>query len=104
MKTQRLKVWPESFDAMFAGKTWTCRRCDDRQFSVGEVIDFIRWDPSPAAKQDPMFLRSRITGITRHAGGIELVGLVSGAGSNLVPMAILTFIPLFGGPGEPPNE
>lgn len=101
--SQRLKIWPEAFDQLFhSTKPFTIRRCDDRQFRVGEVLDFVRFDPTAGAAQDPMFCRCRVTAITRHAGGTELLGVTSD--DKLVPMAVLTLIPMLGGPGEPPAE
>lgn len=103
MTTQRLKVWPEAFDQLFmsGNRAWTIRRCDDRQFKIGEVIDFVRWDPTAGAVQEPAFCRARLVGITMHAGAAELLALADG---KLVPMAVLTVLPMVGGPGEPPTE
>lgn len=41
-----LKCWPEHFDAVMDGsKTFEVRR-DDRWFSVGDILDLRRWEPT----------------------------------------------------------
>ncbi len=115
---QRLKMWPEAFDQLVRGnKRWSIRRRDDRQFKPGEIIDFVRWDPRPGAKQEAAYCRCKVTEVTFDAGTLRLLGLDLGfLGSisvdgqtyvpvdKLVPMVILTLDPQFAQSGEPPAE
>jgi hypothetical protein len=87
----RLKIWPGDLDEIVQGKKRSdVRRCDDRQFRVGQVWELSPWDPNA---MDWIVLPSvmvRITHVERMAGPLMLCG-VSRKGLSAVPMAVLSF-------------
>lgn len=81
----RLKTWPGDLDQIASGaKRAEVRRCDDRNFRVGQVWELYAWDPDG---HQEIFtfprVRIRITHIERMAGPICLA--VGG-----IPLAVLS--------------
>jgi hypothetical protein len=57
-----LKLWPEYFQAKLDGKKpWEYRTAIDRRFAVGDVVNFLEWDPD----------REKYTG--RNIGPVKII-------------------------------
>jgi len=88
----QLKTWPGDLDQIQQGsKRAEVRRCDDRNFRVGQVWELVPWDPATAQglpSLDSVFIR--ITHIERMAGPL----IVAGVGRRVqpaIPLAVLSF-------------
>ena len=93
--TIRLKCWPIPFAAICAGrKKADVRDLTDRTFSIGDVLEFERWDPATNAA-DGALARVRITDLTTTAGPLYLMGVQltdDGFGpGRLAKIAVLSF-------------
>lgn len=73
--THQLKCWGGSFDAIERGdKRADVRSNDDRDFQIGDVLEFIRWDHDldrPTGRR----MQARVTHITMHAGDLGMLGV-----------------------------
>jgi len=97
--TIRLKCWAVNWDAIASGaKTSEIRSTQDRTFSVGDVLELVRWDPAADAPTDavPAVLGVRITWIDSVAGETNIIGVRLAdhgdrRGGQLVNLAVLSF-------------
>ena len=97
--TIRLKCWAVNWDAIASGaKTSEIRSTQDRTFSVGDVLELVRWDPVADAPTDavPAVVGVRITWIDSVAGETNIIGVRLAdhgdrRGGQLVNLAVLSF-------------
>lgn len=78
--TIRLKSWPASWDAIIVGdKTAEIRSCEDRTFSVGDILELERWDPATGKPAPPGhmsgILAVRVTYVDMMAGDVNFIGV-----------------------------
>lgn len=52
IRTHELKVWPEPFRSLMAGRKKHEIRKFDRDFQVGDLLILKEWDPHPAIADD----------------------------------------------------
>lgn len=45
MKAHQLKTWPQYFEEIFTGKKSFEVRINDRDFKIGDRLDFMEWNP-----------------------------------------------------------
>lgn len=84
-----LKSWPGDFEAVAVGrKTAEVRRCDDRDFRVGDVLRLREYDPGPDLYTGRQ-IRVLITHVDRMAGPLILFGAHQGSEEG-VPLAMLS--------------
>ena len=93
-KTHRLKIWPGDFEAVRTGmKTADIRRCDDRDFRRGDILELDEWNPN--AKDGEQYtgrrLRVVVTHIDRMAGPRMLCAVGNVGADDVVPLAVLSF-------------
>lgn len=93
--TIRLKCWPLSWDAIAAGdKTCEIRTTNNRTFSVGDILELVRWDPDTRAEtllaDRPMIVAVQVTHIDNYAGSAEILGS-TGDQDFVVRLAVLSF-------------
>lgn len=107
--TIRLKCWSTNWDAIARGeKTAEIRSTEDRTFSVGDVLELVRWDPVADAANGPI-LGVQVTHIDGVAGETNIIGVrlhrgsPQGAGGMLVNLAVLSFRLLGVDAGSPPR-
>lgn len=93
----KLKIWPGDFEAVRAGtKTCEIRRCDDRQFRVGDVLELRAFDPMAAggigAYLGVQYVqRVRITHVDRTAGPRMLLAAARSSLEDVVQVAAISF-------------
>jgi len=87
----RLKIWPGDLDEIALGKKKSeVRRCDDRQFRVGQCWELSPWDPATNEWLPAPSVIIRITHVERMAGPLMIAG-VSRRGLSALPLAVLSF-------------
>ena len=91
-KVHKVKCWPGDFEAIRLGvKTCEIRRCDDRDYRVGDVLEPHEYDPN--AKNGDGYtgrlIRVRITHVDRMAGPLMIAGVA--APEIAIPLAALSF-------------
>jgi hypothetical protein len=86
-----LKIWPGDLDEIQQGKKKAeVRRCDDRQFRVGQVWELIPWDVLEDMRLPMDTVHIRITHVERMAGPLIIAG-VGRRVSQAIPLAVLSF-------------
>jgi hypothetical protein len=87
----QLKTWPGDLDQIREGKKKAeVRRCDDRQFRVGQVWELVPWDIEADCRLPLAGVYIRITHVERMAGPL----IIAGIGRRVVqaiPLAVLSF-------------
>ena len=58
-RTHILKTWPSQWRAVASGEKRFEIRINDRDFSVGDVLDLRMFDPTPTAEYDGWCLREQ---------------------------------------------
>ncbi len=87
----QLKTWPGDLDEILQGKKKAeVRRCDDRQFRVGQVWELMPWDPDAERYLELRGVFVRITHIERMAGPL-LIGGIGRRQLQPIPLAVLSF-------------
>lgn len=90
MVAGQLKAWPGDLDEISQGrKKSEVRRCDDRQFRVGQVWELVPWDIEHELRLPLASIYIRITHIQRMAGPLMIAGV--GRRHEAIPMAVLSF-------------
>jgi hypothetical protein len=92
--THKLKIWPGDFEAVrAAAKTCEVRRCDDRNFRVGDVLELHEFDPNRSIESaySGRFIRVRLTHVDRLAGPRMISGIGRASLDDVVPLAVLSF-------------
>lgn len=90
-KTHVLKSWPADFEAIRIGElTAEIRRCDDRDFRVGDILEEREYEPT-AARFTGRMIRLRITRVDRMVGPRMLAGIGRSSLDDVVPLAFLSF-------------
>ncbi len=106
MSVHELKVWPEPFAEIVAGrKRAEIRAVKDRMFAVGDTLHLRCWDPKTAtytgAGADAL-----ITSVADKAGPLDLFGMERPGAEDqggLVPLFVLSFQLVWSWKGgEPP--
>lgn len=88
-QVHKVKCWPADFEAMRLGiKTADARRCDDRKYRVGDILEQQEWDPA-TEKYSGRILRQRVTYIERMAGPRMFCAVGNVGADDVVPMVIL---------------
>lgn len=86
-----LKSWPADFEAIRVGAlTAELRRCDDRDFRVGDTLREREYEPAADAYSGRS-IRVRITRVDRMAGPRILCSVGNQGGDDVVPIAMLSF-------------
>lgn len=86
-----LKMWPGDFEAVRQGlKTADIRRCDDRHFRKGDVLELHEWDPK-TEKYSGRYLRLRVTHVDRMAGPRMFCAVGNVGADDVVPLSCLSF-------------
>ena len=87
----QLKIWPGDLDEIQIGKKKAeVRRCDDRQFRVGQVWELVPWDVAEDCRLPLASVFVRITHVERMAGPLILAG-VGRSVAQAIPLAVLSF-------------
>lgn len=90
-KTHVLKSWPADFEAIRTNAlTGELRRCDDRDFRVGDVLEEREYEPTSARFTGRM-IRLRVTRVDRMVGPRMLAGIGRESLDDVVPLAFLSF-------------
>lgn len=86
-----LKTWHGPFGRVIAGqKTCEVRRCDDRDFKVGDLLNLVEID-THSHEETGREIQARVLCVTKDAGPLHLVGRPPGGGDN-VPVAVLSIV------------
>ena len=86
-----LKTWPGDLDQILQGKKRAeVRRCDDRDFRVGQVWELLPWDPEASRYLQLRGVFIRITHVERMAGPLLIHGSWRRSWQP-VPLAVLSF-------------
>jgi hypothetical protein len=86
-----LKIWPGDLDQIREGKKRAdVRRCDDRQFRVGQVWQLVPWDIEADCRLPLQGATIRITHVERMAGPLIIAG-VGRRVHQAIPLAVLSF-------------
>ena len=100
MTNHRLKCWPAEIWAIRRlEKTCEVRRADDREFSVGDVLELMPWDPATRSYVvDAPGVSVCVTWLTRACGPSNLFTLTDGdddASADVVqyerPVVVMSF-------------
>lgn len=92
--THEMKCWPEKFEAIKRGLARaTCRRVDDRNVEIGDRIVFVLAVATGQVLEPREEFDAVVTRIERMAGPHQLFGADGAAAGELLPFALIHFIP-----------
>lgn len=88
-KVHELKSWPHLFEAILSGaKKHELRRCDDRDFSVGDILDLREFDPE-AGRYTGRRCRVEVTYITSTDNPCALSSEALAATHSILSVSLL---------------